>query len=104
MKRRISKEVRGINRNIKFLTPYNNPTMCRWIEEYLRRIKKINTTIKYYTVTFKGDPDSIFVFNHKSYRLIVYKDDCTCYDLTLYNFKKFCRINKLSSNKNLIVK
>lgn len=104
MKRRISKEVRGINRNIKFLTPYNNPTMCRWIEEYLRRIKKINTTIKSYTVTFTDDPDSIFVFNHKSYRLIAYKDDCTCYDLTLYNFKKFCRINKLSSNKNLIVK
>jgi hypothetical protein len=31
--------------------------------------------------------------------LIAYKDSCTCYDLTLYNFKKFCRINKLSSNK-----
>ena len=104
MKRKISKEVKGINRNIKFLTHYNNPTMCRWIEEYLRRIKKINTTIKSYTVTFTEDPDSIFVFHHKSYRLIAYKDDCTCYDLTLYNFKKFCRINKLSSNKNLIVK
>lgn len=101
--KRISSEVRGINRNMQFLRPYNNPTMCKWIEEYLRRIKYINTTVKSYTVTVITD-EGYLITPHKTYRLIAYNDDCVCYDLTLYNFKKFCRSNKLSSNKNLIVK
>lgn len=97
--KRVSNEVRGINRNMQFLRPYDNPTMCKWVEEYLRRIKHINTVIKHYTVTLRTDES-----RHKTYRLLAYTDNVVCYDLTLYNFKKFCRSNKLSSNKNLIVK
>lgn len=101
--KRISDEVKGINRNMQFLRPHDNPTMCKWIEEYLRRIKHINTTINSYTVTIVTD-ESFLIPKHKMYRLLAYTNDLICYDLTLHNFKKFCRKNKLSSSRNLIVK
>lgn len=94
---RTSREVRGINRCMPFLTPENNHTMIKWIEEYLRRIKKIYTNIKYYTVTITGNKQ----FHHKTYRLLVYSKTDDCYDLTLYNFKKFCRRNKLGARTKI---
>lgn len=89
--KRISNEVRGINRNMYYLVPNDNPIMIMWIEEYLWRIKKIKANIYRYTVTKISE----FSCKHKLSRLLVYNKENMCYDLSLYNFKKFCRTNNL---------
>lgn len=90
--KRISDEVKGINRNMYYLVPNDNPIMIMWIEEYLWRIKKIKANIYMYTVTKISE----FSCKHKLYRLFVWDKGGMCYDLSLYNFKKFCRTNNLS--------
>ena len=91
--KRISNEVKGINRKMYYLVPNDNPIMIMWIEEYLWRIKKIKANIYMYSVTKISE----FSCKHKLYRLFVWDKGGMCYDLSLYNFKKFCRANNLSA-------
>lgn len=91
--KKVSNEVRGINRNILFGVLGNNKTICKWIEMYLFRIKhiKVNSVHRYLWFI---ENNKMLYFAHKTNRLLAITDSGVMI-MSLYSFKKFCRRNRL---------
>lgn len=86
--KKISKEVSYIKRFLEEKRRYS-PLLNVWIKYYCKRIKKI-TIDEINSIDLRVDING---FGHNSSRMIVNNN----LNLNYYNFKKFCRINKLCS-------